>query len=74
MEAAPPAAASERAGVAPVEPMAAHAEPERSAAASGFIPDGQPPRLAGLALWLDASQLTASGGRVTRWNDASGQD
>jgi hypothetical protein len=72
MEAAPPAAASEPFGVAPVEPVAAHAKPERPAA-SEFVADGQPPRLAGLALWLDASQLTASGGRLTQWNDASGQ-
>jgi hypothetical protein len=39
---------------------------------SGFIPDGQPPRLAGLALWLDASQLAASNGRIARWSTADG--
>jgi len=36
-----------------------------------LIPDGQPPRLPGLVLWLDASQLEPAGARIARWSDGS---
>lgn len=67
----PVVAARDDVGLAPVETAATHVEPGLPAAASQFVADGQPPRLAGLVLWLEASQLTASGGRIPRWNDAS---
>ncbi len=37
-----------------------------------FIPEGQGPRLPGLALWLDATQLPPSDGRIARWSDGGG--
>ena len=47
-------------------------EPETPAAPSNLVPDGQPPRLAGLILWLDASELSAPSGRIARWDDGGG--
>lgn len=37
----------------------------------GLIPDGQPPRLPGLVLWLDASQLEPANPRIAHWSDGS---
>lgn len=47
--------------------------PPQAAAAEGlFIPEGQAPRLAGLALWFDAAMLPSGSGRITRWSDGGG--
>jgi hypothetical protein len=38
---------------------------------SGLFPDGRLPRLSGLVLWLDASQLEPASTRIERWNVGS---
>jgi len=53
-------------------PAAAVLPPPASAAAGLFTPEGQVPRLAGLALWLDASMLPPGSDRVARWSDGGG--
>ncbi len=48
------------------------ARAELPSASTSFVPDGQPPRLPGLVLWLDASQLAPADARIARWSDGSG--
>lgn len=52
--------------------VAAIKAPEIQAAPGVFIPEGQAPRLPGLVLWLDASQLPPSSGRIACWSDGGG--
>ena len=65
--------------VAPSEPPASQpassppdeASVEAAPPPASFIPDGQPPRLPGLVLWLDASRLAPAVTRIARWSDGS---
>ena len=48
--------------------------PEIQAAPGFFIPEGQAPRLPGLVLWLDASQLPPTSDPIARWTNSGGGD
>jgi hypothetical protein len=48
--------------------------PEIQSAPGFFIPEGQAPRLPGLVLWLDASQLPPTSDPIARWANSAGGD
>jgi len=69
--AAPPVAASAEAPASEPSSSAPNEATLEAAPAVSFIPDGQPPRLPGLVLWLDASTLAPADTRIARWSDGS---
>jgi len=68
---APPVAAGEPSANHPASSPAKETSVEAALPPASFIPEGQPPRLPGLVLWLDASTLAPADARIARWSDGS---
>jgi len=68
---APPVAAAEPQANHPASSPAKETGVEAALPPASFIPEGQPPRLPGLVLWLDASTLAPDDARIARWSDGS---